>query len=234
MGELLIATTNQGKKREFETLFHRVFDSGWTLTDLGQLDPRPAEVVEDAETFHGNAIKKAVEYAEVVGISTLSEDSGLSVDALDGAPGVYSARFSGEGATDARNNALLVERLAGVPDAQRTARYVSVLCLALGSDEAGERLRARLGLPAHEALPEGAPEQPGVAGRVGQWAVIWFLGTVEGTIRDEARGEHGFGYDPHFLLAGEARHMAELTAQEKGLISHRGNALRAFEAAMRG
>ncbi len=88
------------------------------------LDP-----VEDKDTFIGNATKKAIEFAEAAGIPALADDSGLEVDALDGAPGVFSARFSGEGATDARNNALLLERLQDVA-APRTARFRCVLVLA--------------------------------------------------------------------------------------------------------
>lgn len=88
------------------------------------LDP-----VEDRDTLIGNATKKAIEFAEAAGIPALADDSGLEVDALDGAPGVFSARFSGEGATDARNNALLLERLQDVA-VPRTARFQCVLVLA--------------------------------------------------------------------------------------------------------
>ena len=123
MRTLLVATTNRGKVAELAPL----------LADLGirpvGLDEYPgvSEAVEDGETFEANAEKKARHYAAATGMATLADDSGLEVDALDGAPGVHSARFAGEQADSAANNTLLLERLEGV-DA-RGARFVCALCL---------------------------------------------------------------------------------------------------------
>lgn len=122
--KLLLATRNQGKVREIASFFAEL---GW------QVEPVPAdapEVVEDRDTFSGNAIKKAEEMAARYHCPALADDSGLEVDALDGRPGVYSARYSGEDATDASNNAKLLQELQGVAEIERGARFVSAIALA--------------------------------------------------------------------------------------------------------
>ncbi len=124
---LLVATRNRGKLAELEALF--AGHPGLELICLADLPPLP-EVVEDGETFLANAQKKAREMALASGLPTLADDSGLIVDALDGAPGVYSARFAGEGASDAENNGELLRRLSRVPPESRTARFRCVLALA--------------------------------------------------------------------------------------------------------
>ena len=117
---ILIATMNEGKLREYERLLAEV--PGLELETMASLET-PVDVEEDQDTFEGNALKKAVEIAAVAGVPCLADDSGLEVDALGGRPGVYSARYSGEGATDASNNAKLLEELGQVPDERRTARF---------------------------------------------------------------------------------------------------------------
>lgn len=124
---LLLATANRGKLRELRELLS-------DLTVLGLHDVGIDDLPETADTFLGNATQKAVEAARRTGLPCLADDSGLCVDALDGAPGVYSARFSGRHGDDEANRALLLERLRDVPDALRTARFRCVLALA---DEAG-------------------------------------------------------------------------------------------------
>jgi XTP/dITP diphosphohydrolase len=114
---ILIATTNQGKLREYQRLLSDV--PGLELETL----PFPVEVDEDQDTFAGNALKKATEIAAATGIACLADDSGLEVDALGGRPGVFSARYSGEGATDASNNRKLLDELRGVADRRRAARF---------------------------------------------------------------------------------------------------------------
>jgi XTP/dITP diphosphohydrolase len=161
-----------------------------TVQSVEAFDGVP-DVVEDGETFGENAAIKATRTARVLGHWTLGEDSGLCVDALDGAPGIYSARFSGEEATDLGNNRLLIERLAGVPDPQRGAHYV---CHVAVSDPGGE---VRLSVEA----------------------------TCRGRIVEEARGENGFGYDPHFLLREYHRTFGELAPVVKQQLSHRARAL---------
>ncbi len=126
MQELLIATKNKGKVREIADL---LAPTGIRVTSL--LDhPGMPEIIEDGTTFRANAAKKAVVIAEHTGVLVMGEDSGLEVDALDGRPGVYSARYSGEHATDESNNDLLLKELDGMAYAKRTARYRCAMALA--------------------------------------------------------------------------------------------------------
>ncbi|MEX1023992.1 MAG: RdgB/HAM1 family non-canonical purine NTP pyrophosphatase [Planctomycetota bacterium] len=124
MTEILLATGNAHKREEFRALLAPLGIRLLSPADVGGLP----DVVEDGATFAENAAKKAISGALASGRWTLADDSGLAVDALDGAPGVRSARFAGEGATDADNNALLLERLTGRAD--RSARFVAALALA--------------------------------------------------------------------------------------------------------
>jgi len=135
---LVFATRNKGKLVELRALL-----AGVDVLSIDEAEARLGvhipEVVEDADTFAGNAAKKAREVSSATGLPALADDSGLEVDALDGAPGVYSARYAGEGAGDAANNTKLVAALAGVPAERRTARFRASLALAdvrgpLGAD----------------------------------------------------------------------------------------------------
>lgn len=128
MKSLLVATRNRGKLVEFQKLLAPL--ASLKLVSMDEVPNAPLEVVEDGETFEANAAKKAREVAAATRMLTLADDSGIEVDALDGAPGVYSARFAGEPANDARNNELLLARLAEVPHEQRTARFRCVLAFA--------------------------------------------------------------------------------------------------------
>lgn len=183
---LVIASRNAKKVGEIAGLLapHKVI-----VRSVDEFDDVP-DVVEDGATFGENAAIKATQTARVLGHWTLGEDSGLCVDALDGGPGIYSARFSGEDATDLANNQLLIERLADVPDAKRGAHYV---CHVAVSDPAGE---VRLSVEA----------------------------TCRGRIVTAARGENGFGYDPHFLLREYHRTFGELSPVVKQHLSHRARA----------
>ena len=172
---------------------HKVAEIGAMLRPRGwDVVPLSLTVDEDAATFVGNAEKKARAALAQSGLASLADDSGLEVDALDGAPGVHSARYAGEPCDDAANNAKLLAALAGVPDERRTARF---RCALVFVDGDGTRLVA-----------EGACE-----GRIGR----------------APRGTGGFGYDPLFLVDGDAagRTMAELAPDEKNRISHRARAL---------
>ncbi|MDX2269053.1 MAG: RdgB/HAM1 family non-canonical purine NTP pyrophosphatase [Bryobacter sp.] len=185
--KLWLATSNPGKVKEF-------LGGGLEVELLpGLAGIAPPE--ENGETFEANAILKAKYYAAHATGPVLAEDSGLEVDALDGAPGVYSARFAerageglGEGHSDDANNAFLLRRLAGVPE--RKARYVCVIALADGENVLGT-----------------------------------FRGAVEGEIVDERRGEGGFGYDPYFFCPALGKTFAEATLAEKATVSHRGQAI---------
>ncbi|QDT65735.1 RdgB/HAM1 family non-canonical purine NTP pyrophosphatase [Calycomorphotria hydatis] len=131
MVELVVASRNKGKIREIEELLGPL---GFKVRGISEF-PDVAETIEDGETFAENAAKKAREAAVHLGRWALGEDSGLCVDALGGRPGIYSARYSGDDATDEKNNAKLMEELADVPDAKRSAHYE---CHVAVSDETGE------------------------------------------------------------------------------------------------
>ncbi len=200
--DLFFGTGNPGKLAELRRLVEGLSIRVVTPADL----PRPLpEVVEDGATFAENAAKKAVAYARCSGLTALADDSGLCVDALGGAPGVHSARYSeaeapglSGTARDLANNGKLLRALAGLPKDQRGGAYLAVLALA-GPD--GALL----------ASVEGR-----CAGRIGR----------------EPRGTGGFGYDPLFIPAGRALTMAELPPEEKDALSHRGAAFRALRPAL--
>jgi XTP/dITP diphosphohydrolase len=123
--QVVLATRNQGKVKEFNKLFAEL---GWEVVSLAEFEGVP-EVVEDGETFEANALKKAATISTYLGLPAVGDDSGLEVDALDGRPGVYSARFAGEHATDEDNWRKLLRELSDVPDEKRTARFRCTLAL---------------------------------------------------------------------------------------------------------
>lgn len=197
---LIVATSSQGKLRDFRIAAQA---HGVDLDSLPALATIPAPE-ENGATFATNATFKASYYSRFApGHLVLADDSGLEVDALEGAPGVRSARFAADSGlvdspdandnTDVWNNMVLLQRLAGIPEAQRTARYRCVL------------VAARDGEPLHTA--EGA---------------------VEGIILEAPRGTGGFGYDPLFYLPTLDRSMAELDLETKLSVSHRGRAIAAL------
>jgi XTP/dITP diphosphohydrolase len=196
--DLLFGTTNPGKLRELRRLVAGLHVRVLSPEELGR--PLP-EVEEDGETFEENAAKKALEWARFSGLHAVADDSGLCVDALGGAPGVRSARWSEEvrpgplprEPRDEANNDLLLARLAGVAEPGRGAEYRAVLVLA---DPDGRVLASVRGV---------------CRGRIGR----------------ARRGAGGFGYDPLFLPdAQPGATMAELTPEAKDAISHRGAAFR--------
>lgn len=229
---LLVATGNSGKVREFESLFAGSPLGVELVTRRDWPDELP-DVVEDRETFRGNAIKKALETSLSAGATTLADDSGLEVDALDGRPGVYSARFAGPDATDEANNRHLIESLSEVPEGRRSSRYVAVLALVLADDELGVDLLDRLQIDplAPASTPADFDDIPeGQAVRFGDRVIVWVRATCEGRIIDEARGEGGFGYDPYFLIDDWGQTMAEVPLAKKNEISHRARAVRKLTA----
>lgn len=190
--KLVLASANRDKAAEIRTILRA------SLADL-DLAARPdsvPDVDETGATLVENARLKAAAIAAATGEAAVADDTGLLVDALDGAPGVWSARFAGEGATYADNVAKLLAELAGVAPARRTARFETVALVC---------------------WPDGRE--------------VSAAGTVEGTIAVEPRGDGGFGYDPVFVpVEGDGRTFAELTAEEKHALSHRGRAFRALAA----
>ena len=189
MNKIVVGSRNSGKIREIQAV---LADLPYCVTGLSDQTIPDAE--ETGTTFQENAILKARYYCQHTGEYCLADDSGLEVDALNGAPGVYSARYAGEQASDEENNQKLLSALTGIPMQRRTARFRSVLALA---------------------GPDGS--------------LMLAEGVCEGIVLFEARGTGGFGYDPLFLMPDQRKTLAEMTLAEKNLVSHRGNALRAFK-----
>ncbi len=181
--KLIVATHNQSKILEFRRILEPL-----------SVEVSPAdlpEVEETGKTFEENAYLKAFSALRATGEPCIADDSGLSVDALGGAPGIYSARYAGEGASNGQRIAKLLEALKDVPKEKRAAKFVCAVCCVFPN---GDLLTAR--------------------------------GECPGGIAFAPRGEDGFGYDPVFLTGKKT--FAELTAEEKDKISHRGKALRLF------
>ena len=202
MRRILIATSNAGKLRDFAGAARQ---HGVEIAGIPDFSSLPA-VVEDGLTFEANARKKAEEYSRYVpGEIVVADDSGLEIDALDGAPGVHSARYAAPdlqgqkphqaeaNTDDEANNARVLCEMHGVPPDQRTGRFVCVLAAA----------------------------------RDGK-TLATFRGKAEGIILDAPRGRNGFGYDPLFYFPQIKKTFAELTAEEKSRYSHRGAAFREF------
>lgn len=199
---IIVATSNQGKLKEFQLAFASLGKRVLSMADYPQLP----EVVEDGDTFKANALKKAKEVAEAIQLPVLADDSGLCVERLAGAPGVYSARFAGGHGDTKANNAKLLEELKKL-SAHRVERE------ELG--EASEHVLSAAQFVCCLVLYDPAEQR-----------YVDVTGTCDGFILDEARGEHGFGYDPLFYVPAFGKSMAELTPEQKQSISHRGNAIR--------
>ena len=181
---LVVATRNKNKLREFREI---LTGTNFEIRSLDDFGPIP-EAVEDGATFEENAYKKALHTAKVLGLPAIADDSGLVVEALNDRPGVHSARYAGEDATDDENCDKLLRELAGEDD--RRAHFQCVLSIAVPSGPA-----------------------------------LTYEGRCDGVIIDEKRGNNGFGYDPLFYFPERGKTFAELPAEEKNRISHRGKAL---------
>lgn len=188
---IVIATKNKGKVKEMINAFQNLPVELVSLADLGKAASCP-EPVEYGETFRDNALIKARYYQQQTGLACLADDSGLEVEALGGAPGVHSARFAGEHASDGENNAKLQVELSARGLIASPAAYRCVLAFCDADGGKGDCLIAE--------------------------------GRCTGEIRNVARGENGFGYDPYFYRGD--RSMAEMSLEEKQAVSHRGMALR--------
>ena len=188
MKKLVLASNNPGKLREFAALLARL---DFEVLPQAHFDVPEAE--EPHFTFVENAIAKARHAARLTGLPALADDSGICVDALGGAPGVFSARFAGEPKSDARNNQKLIADLS--TQSNRRAHYYCILVFVRHADD----------------------PQPLIA--EGEW---------HGEIVDTPRGENGFGYDPYFWLPEFGCTAAELAADRKNQVSHRGKALAAL------
>lgn len=186
MKEILLATGNAKKGNELR----EILGPDWTVRTLKDFPGAPA-VIEDGDTFEANALKKALSPATLSAGLILADDSGLEVDALHGAPGIFSARYAGEPSDDAANNRLLLKNLNLVPDDRRGAQFRCVLALV------------------NRAQP-----------------LKTFTGICRGCVLRAPRGANGFGYDPLFAPDGHDLTFAELPAETKHRLSHRGQAMR--------
>ena len=196
---LYLASTNTGKLREFQDAAQHLAVELELLSGLKSIPPP----VEDGQTFEENARIKAEYYSRFVsGEPVLAEDSGLSVESLHGAPGVYSARYaamlkdgkaSHTNSSDAENNAALIAQLERLPEEKHAGKYICVIALAKDGKTLGT-----------------------------------FQGEVAGELRTIPRGSGGFGYDPLFYFPGLGKTFAELPVEEKRRHSHRGDAFRKF------
>lgn len=187
--ELVIATRNKEKAEEIKRILYGLPIAFYTLDDFAGCPG----VKEDADTFKGNAVKKAIAVAEYTKKPSIADDSGLEVYALNGAPGVLSARYAGEDADDRKNLEKVLYEMEDVEEGKRGGRFVCVIALA---------------------FPDGK--------------VLVFEGYAEGSIGREPKGFNGFGYDPVFYPKGYDRTFAEMSADEKDSLSHRGMALKEF------
>ena len=187
--KIIIATHNKHKLQEMSRILSPMGYEVVTDLDLGI---ELSDVEENGETFLDNARIKAEAGCKESGLPCIADDSGLCVDALDGAPGVYSARYSGVHGDDDGNNRKLLAELSGIPTEKRTAHFACAICVS---------------------FPDGSE--------------VTATGKCEGYIGYEKKGTNGFGYDPLFMVGD--RSLAEMTAQEKDAISHRGNALKELQ-----
>ena len=201
--KILAATRNAGKQEEIRRVLR---GSGVDVVfpdDIWLRESSEGDAVESADTFEGNARRKAEYFARLSSLPTLADDSGLEVMALGGAPGVRSKRWAGASGSpaeiDAANNAELLRRLAGAPESKRAARYRCVLVY----------------LTTANSVP------------------IICHGDCTGRILEESRGNGGFGYDPLFFSNELGKTFGEASAEEKDAVSHRGRALRGFLKSLR-
>ena len=193
---MVLATRNAAKLRELARILG-AGESGGTQIRLAGLDEFPGapDVPETGVTFEANALLKARAIAGHAGLPAVADDSGLCVDALNGMPGVLSARWAGGHGDDRANLELVLAQVADVPDSRLGAQFVCAAALVVPGSTAGE------------------------------WVVT---GQVEGRLIRTPRGSGGFGYDPIFLPGGFDQTTAEMTADAKDAISHRGRAFRAL------
>ena len=186
--DMVVATRNSGKMDEMWKMLSETTYNPLSLDDVKINE----EVEETGVTFRENAILKAKTYGKLCGKLTLADDSGIEVDALGGQPGIYSARYGGEGKDDNDRNELLLKNLSGISEDKLTARFRCVVALWNPIDDTS----------------------------------VTFEGRIEGRITENIRGRNGFGYDPLFFFPEKNKTLAELSIQEKEVVSHRGKAMR--------
>ena len=198
--ELLVATNNQGKIHEVQTALASLPLKLRYLSEFANVSAVP----EAGQTYQDNAVLKAVGYARQTGVSALADDSGLEVDALEGRPGVFSARFGGDSASDAERIRLLLSELSDHANINRSARFVCCMALA-GWQEA-------------DALKQD--QEPRL--------LTVTEASCAGIVAPVPAGANGFGFDPVFVPAGYQQTFAQLSSEIKATISHRAQALAAI------
>lgn len=213
MTDIVLASNNKKKIHEMRELLKAAGDVNvLSLQEINFTD----DIEEDGASFEENSLIKASTPARL-GYIGIADDSGLAVDYLGGAPGIFSARFSGEGATDESNRKKLFEALDGVPEEDRTARFVCVASIVLPENcpfripeewRISDDLSAKSGIPADRAMT--------------------VRGEVQGIITEDERGENGFGYDCMFFYPDFGCTFAQVPLEKKTTVSHRGKAMREF------
>lgn len=191
MKEIVVASTNKGKIREFKEMLEPM---GYTVKSLADFPDMP-EIEENGTTFEENAVIKAQSVTDRYGIEAISDDSGLSIDAFGGEPGIHSARYLGHDTSYDYKNRVILKRME--KESNRNCHYTCAIAVTRPNEEP-----------------------------------VVFCDIVECEIAKEPKGENGFGYDPIVYYAPLQKTMAEMTKDEKNAISHRGKAIRRFEAWM--
>lgn len=191
MKEIVVASTNKGKIREFKEMLEPM---GYTVKSLADFPDMP-EIEENGTTFEENAVIKAQSVTDRYGIEAISDDSGLSIDAFGGEPGIHSARYLGHDTSYDYKNRVILERME--KESNRNCHYTCAIAVTRPNEEP-----------------------------------VIFCDIVDCEIAKEPKGENGFGYDPIVYYAPLQKTMAEMTKDEKNAISHRGKAIRRFEAWM--
>ena len=216
--KIILATKNRGKIEEIKYILKETGIAD--AVEIHSLSDYPdiPEIIEDGTTFSENARKKAEAVTAYTGLTAIADDSGLEVDALNGAPGIYSARFAGENATDSENTQKLLRLLEGVPKGKRGARFVCVIAVA-----------------SHRENPPYPPLEKGGRGDLKQRLsdTIFLEGECRGIISEGERGTSGFGYDPVFIVPEYGKTFAELGAEIKNKISHRAVAMRKLKTQLK-
>ena len=191
MKEIVVASTNKGKIREFKEMLEPM---GYTVKSLADFPDMP-EIEENGTTCEENAVIKAQSVTDRYGIEAISDDSGLSIDAFGGEPGIHSARYLGHDTSYDYKNRVILERME--KESNRNCHYTCAIAVTRPNEEP-----------------------------------VVFCDIVDCEIAKEPKGENGFGYDPIVYYAPLQKTMAEMTKDEKNAISHRGKAIRRFEAWM--
>lgn len=194
MKKIIMATGNKNKVREIREMLEGTGFEIVSLKDAG-ID---IEIEENGTTFEENATIKAETIAKMTGQLTVADDSGLSIDAFDGGPGIRSARFMGEDTPYTVKCAAILDKMKDVPKEKRGARFTCAMCISTPVE-----------------TPEGI-----------EISSTTYTGVMEGEIAYEMKGDNGFGYDPIFMLPQFKKTSAEISPDEKNAISHRGKALK--------